>query len=331
MCKKVICLFVLCLGLSNVIIAQDVDFEIPATNSPPVIDGVKDAMYFSSPTQSIVRIYAGNQAPAQSSASWNVLWDEEYLYFFADVNDEALQNDSAEAWQDDSVEFYIDGDNEKNPGPKTDDERQFTMGWDDDGDMRGHNQGDVSLHEFVSLKTANGYTIEARFHWASMTGTAPAAGNLIGIDAMTNDDDDGGDTRDVKLGTFAETEAWDDASQWGTAVLVAGSFTSAQSPGPQAGADDVRRDSVLSWQPGISAHTHDVYFGTVWDDVNNASVADPLGVLVGAAQDANTLDMGPLDFGQTYYWRVDEVNAPPDSTVFKGEVWSFTVEPFPFP
>jgi len=308
-----------------VIVAQDVDFEIPSTNSPPVIDGVKDAMYFRSPTQYTVKIYAGNQAPAESFASWNVLWDDEYLYFFTDVNDEALQNDSAEAWQDDSVELYIDGDNEKNPGPKTDDERQFTMGWDDDGDMRGHNQGDVSLHEFVTLDTDNGYAIEARFHWPSMTDTAPAVGNLIGIDAMTNDDDDGGDTRDVKLGTFSETEAWDDASQWGTARLVVGTLKTAQFDNPKNMATDVLRDTDLAWIAGNFAQTHNVYFGTSWDDVNNATTPDSAG------QSDTTYDPGLLDYGQTYFWRVDEVNAPPDSTVFTGDVWSFTVEPFSIP
>ena len=41
---------------------------------------------------------------------------------------------------------------------------------------------------------------------------------------------------------------------------------------------------------------------------------------------------GLLDFGQTYYWRVDEVNAPPtDSTLFKGSVWSFTAETYGYP
>ena len=38
-----------------------------------------------------------------------------------------------------------------------------------------------------------------------------------------------------------------------------------------------------------------------------------------------------LEFGQTYYWRIDEVNAPPDSTIYRGDVWSFTVEPFAYP
>ncbi|MHC4434447.1 MAG: hypothetical protein ACYTBS_21625, partial [Planctomycetota bacterium] len=34
---------------------------------------------------------------------------------------------------------------------------------------------------------------------------------------------------------------------------------------------------------------------------------------------------------QTYYWRIDEVNAPPDSSIFKGEIWSFTVESRAYP
>ena len=57
--------------------------------------------------------------------------------------------------------------------------------------------------------------------------------------------------------------------------------------------------------------------------------ADPA-VLVGAAQDAVSYDPGVLDYGQTYYWRVDEINAPPDSGVIAGDVWSFTVEPFSY-
>jgi len=36
-------------------------------------------------------------------------------------------------------------------------------------------------------------------------------------------------------------------------------------------------------------------------------------------------------YGTVYYWRVDEVNAAPDSTIYKGEVWSFTAEPFSYP
>ncbi len=105
----------------------------------------------------------------------------------------------------------------------------------------------------------------------------------------------------------------------------------AQDPQPSDGATDVLRDVILSWTPGDFAATHDVYFGTVFADVNDADTTNTLGVLVGPGQAANTYDVGRLELGQTYYWRVDEVNAPPDSTVFKGGVWSFTVEPYARP
>jgi hypothetical protein len=81
---------------------------------------------------------------------------------------------------------------------------------------------------------------------------------------------------------------------------------------------------VLSWTPGLFASTHDVYLGTHFDDVNTATKSSTW--LVSTGRDANTYDPSLLEFGTTYYWRVDEVNAAPDNTVFKGNVWSFTTE-----
>jgi hypothetical protein len=107
--------------------------------------------------------------------------------------------------------------------------------------------------------------------------------------------------------------------------------TQARSPSPANGTSDVPRDVVLSWTPASSAAAHDVYFGTSEADVTAATLADPLGVLVGAGQDANTFDpAGLLEYGRTYYWRVDEVNAT-DSSVSTGNVWNFTVEPYAYP
>ncbi|MBN1360203.1 MAG: discoidin domain-containing protein [Sedimentisphaerales bacterium] len=105
----------------------------------------------------------------------------------------------------------------------------------------------------------------------------------------------------------------------------------AVNPDPANEADDAFRDAVLTWTPGQYGATHDVYFGTVLDDVSNASRGDPRGVLVRQGQPASSYDPGRLEFDQTYYWRIDEVNAPPTSTVYKGVVWSFTVEPFVHP
>ncbi|MGE5297512.1 MAG: LamG-like jellyroll fold domain-containing protein [Solirubrobacterales bacterium] len=100
--------------------------------------------------------------------------------------------------------------------------------------------------------------------------------------------------------------------------------TLAVDPVPANGATDVPRDISLSWTPSEFAATHNVYFGTSLDEVTNA--AQPTASVTDAAYDPE----GLLEFGKTYYWRIDEVNAAPDLTVFKGDVWSFTAEPFSY-
>ncbi|HPC95393.1 MAG TPA: LamG domain-containing protein, partial [Sedimentisphaerales bacterium] len=114
--------------------------------------------------------------------------------------------------------------------------------------------------------------------------------------------------------------------------IMRGNAAISSDPYPTDGADDVPRDIILSWSAGDFAVAHDVYFGTSFADVNNASRSNPMGVLVSQGQAASRYDPpGVLDFETTYYWRVDEVNAAPDNTIFKGEVWSFTAEPFAYP
>jgi hypothetical protein len=74
--------------------------------------------------------------------------------------------------------------------------------------------------------------------------------------------------------------------------------------------------------PAVNGHT--VYFSENFNDVN-----DGIG---GITQSASSYAPPQrLAFETTYYWRVDEVNAPPDSTVFPGDVWRFTTEPIGYP
>ena len=101
-------------------------------------------------------------------------------------------------------------------------------------------------------------------------------------------------------------------------------------PFPEDQQVDVPRDAVLGWTPGIYGQTHDVYFGTVLEGVNNADRGNPLDVLVGRDQDANTYDPFILNFGKMYYWRIDDINAT-DTTIHRGNVWRFQVEPFAYP
>ena len=108
--------------------------------------------------------------------------------------------------------------------------------------------------------------------------------------------------------------------------------TLAADPSPEDGTTDVPLDTVLAWEAGEFAATHDVYLGAIFEDVNEASRTDDKGVLLSQGQTALFCDPGgAFEYGQTYYWRVDEVNAAPDNTIFKGETWSFTVEPLAYP
>jgi hypothetical protein len=99
----------------------------------------------------------------------------------------------------------------------------------------------------------------------------------------------------------------------------------ASNPDPPDGAKQVGIDADLGWSSGADAIMHDVYLGTVLNHVDQASRTNPMGVLVSQSQHVNTYDPGGLlTFGQTYYWRIDEVE--PDGAKRKGQVWSFTTE-----
>ena len=102
----------------------------------------------------------------------------------------------------------------------------------------------------------------------------------------------------------------------------------ARNPAPGPDAEDVERDATLQWTPGLYAASHTVFVGTSWDDVNDATWADPLGTEVAEGLDVNSFDPARFNFDTPYYWRVDEVNGTPDKTVFKGSVWRFTAEPY---
>jgi len=91
----------------------------------------------------------------------------------------------------------------------------------------------------------------------------------------------------------------------------------ARGPRPDTGATDLGLDLTLSWRPGREAARHDVYFSTSKKEVAKGT-AD-----VTTVTDASH---GPLalDLGETYYWRVDEVNDVESPNVWEGDLWSFT-------
>ncbi|MBN1358941.1 MAG: right-handed parallel beta-helix repeat-containing protein [Sedimentisphaerales bacterium] len=96
----------------------------------------------------------------------------------------------------------------------------------------------------------------------------------------------------------------------------------ASHPIPEDGAIGISTNVILNWTTGTDAVAHDVHFGITFDQVAESSRGDPAGVLVSVGQNGTTYDPpGTLAYGQSYYWRVDEIDNQSDIT--KGDVWTF--------
>ncbi|MFT5050504.1 MAG: arylsulfatase A-like enzyme [Chlamydiales bacterium] len=103
-----------------------------------------------------------------------------------------------------------------------------------------------------------------------------------------------------------------DTWQFTTRNGGAGGPDLATSPDPEHRAEGASMASQLSWSPAGDAIAQTVHFG-------------PAGAMTQvSAPDASvvSLNPGPLALGQTYEWRVDQVDA---NGTTEGDVWSFTV------
>ena len=132
------------------------------------------------------------------------------------------------------------------------------------------------------------------------------------------------------VGTLDEARIYNHAlTQAEIQTIMLGIFPTAFSPNPADGAIHEDTWISLSWKPGTSAVSHDVYFGDNFDAVNEGAEDTFQG-----NQGATFLVFGFPGFaypdglvpGTTYYWRIDEVEAD-GTTKHKGAVWSFTVPP----
>jgi hypothetical protein len=108
-----------------------------------------------------------------------------------------------------------------------------------------------------------------------------------------------------------------------------GAIPIAFDPRPSDRGSGVYHRPVLQWEPGPLADQHDVYFSTTRDHLVDADHASS--TYRGRQPGNSYVIPETLDWGQTYYWRIDEVNSEPDYTLFRGDVWSFEVEPLAYP
>ena len=104
----------------------------------------------------------------------------------------------------------------------------------------------------------------------------------------------------------------------------------AYSPDPVHRARYVSRESILQWSPGGPDLEQELYFGDDEALVANAT-RESLDVYCGPlAAGIDTYDPGVLEWGKTYYWRINGINEVDPHGPWQGEVWSFaTVDSMP--
>ncbi|MGC9450221.1 MAG: sugar-binding protein [Oceanipulchritudo sp.] len=239
--------------------------EAVRTDAPITLDGAADeAVWASAPVYTLgyatwpVPSGLGWDDPVNGvladpddlSATFQAAWDDEYLYILVQVTDDVIVIDGsgADYENDDSVEFYLDGDNSREkgtawnvPGYDFTNDRQLKIKADNSTPMIGglydpQEEGTVIVEQDVVIdrtfeETDFGYNIELRMNFSGIFRGFAADGSMVqepaedvyfGFDIKVADDDDGAE-RDITHGWAADSNnSYADPAIFGTMVLTGG-------------------------------------------------------------------------------------------------------------
>ncbi len=274
--------------------------------------------------------------PEDSSILWSVMWDDTFLYFAAAIWDDVLTPapDLAGAWRGDCIFLYFDSDADGQLDHLSNillfEEEAYVISWGNaniDPDRVPYPDGQAAIVMDDRLGPA-GRFVEAAIPLADMWDMHAEVGGEFRLNVGLeegNQDPDGGKF----LSWTGPLEPGDNGNQrsvyFSDLIFLA---DIAAYPDPVHQATDVPQDVTLTWRAGKFADSHDIYFGTEFEDVNAADNTPGAWPVYQGNQDPCSFDPGQLTIGQTYYWRVDEVNAAQDISIYRGDVWSFTAVNF---
>jgi endo-1,4-beta-xylanase len=168
-----------------------------AARGTPVIDGIEDGIWARAEEFSTDKWVQLDGAGA--TARVRTLWDEGHLYVFAKVSDPLLSKASANPWEQDSIEVFVDQNNAKTTYYEADD-GQYRVNYENDQSYGGA----ASAATFLTATRVvdGGYVIEAAITFDAIQAYA---GQLIGFDLQVNNDSTG-------TGVRSSVATWNDES-----------------------------------------------------------------------------------------------------------------------
>ncbi|MBN1813374.1 MAG: endo-1,4-beta-xylanase [Anaerolineae bacterium] len=184
-------------GTLILIDAMKSTFALEAT---PVIDAIKDPVWDGADEISTDVWVEGTSG---STATVKTLWDSEHLYVYAVVNDSLLSKVSSNAWEQDSIEVFVDQNNAKTTSYQADD-GQFRVNFVNEQSFRGTAASTATLTSATRIITTTsvvspsevittGYVVELA---VTLNDVPPQQGGVIGFDFQVNNDEDGDGVRD---------------------------------------------------------------------------------------------------------------------------------------
>lgn len=151
---------------------------------------------------------------AEAEAAAKLLWDNENLYVQVTVKDAVLDATADAAHEKDSLEIFIDENNNKSTSYEEDD-KQYRINYLNEHTFNGTNCVEENITSNVTL-TEDGYVIEAAIKW---THEQVKSGTKIGLEIQINDAKGG-----KRAGTvsWADTTGmgWSSPAVFGTVVLL---------------------------------------------------------------------------------------------------------------
>ncbi len=99
-----------------------------------------------------------------------------------------------------------------------------------------------------------------------------------------------------------------------------------KSSSPPDGVEGIDPNVILGWAAGQDAVSYNIYFGSSFYDVNNATTSSSEYKGNQPINDRSYC-LGILQSGTTYYWRIDKIKN--DESVIKGTIFNFTTVLFP--
>lgn len=182
---------------------------ISAKFGTPLVDGVAEDIWAD------VQAYrpAQTRNNPDSDVTFKVMWDDNALYVLAEVTDETLDDSSANNYEQDSIELFLDEVNDRQ-GAYGSDDLHYRVNYNN---VRSADSGDSSRWYSKTAVTETGFIAEVCIRWDNSI-AVPANGSRYGFDAQLNCAKGG--SRVGELSLFATSgDGYQNTSLFGEVVL----------------------------------------------------------------------------------------------------------------